>query len=185
MAIKAPVGGGNYLEIFGFSAGTVGSSEFVFDKTVTTSVNGHPAKGVDFTIDLDSKINNETFETFLVSYLTSISTETLEFTYEDDTKDVSSSAADEVPKFAFMLYNKALGGKRKVLYGVGYLSGDSGNDSRAAGALNTTPVQLTVTAYADASVAFGTTLFNTELVTGTALTLATGATGKYTFMTTI
>lgn len=186
MAIKSPVGGGNFLEIFAFSGGTVGASQFTFDKTVTTNVNGHPAKGTDFTIDLDSKINNSTYEAFLVSYLTSISTETLEFVYEDDTKDVSSSAADEVPKFAFILYNKALSGTRKTLYGIGYLSGDSGNDSRAAGSLNTTPVQLTVTSYSTGSVSFGTALFETSLVTvASAQSLATGATGKYVFLTTV
>ena len=185
MAFKSPLGGGNYLEVFAFnkSTNTIGASAFVFDKTVTTAINGHPAKGVEFTIDLDSKINNEAFETFITNYLTTISTETIEQIYEDDSKDTSTSAASEADYFAFILHNKALDSKVKTLIGIGYLTGDTGNDSRAAGTANTNPVQITVTSVSS-EVAFGIALFDdTKVTVGTAQALPADAYGKYLFLT--
>jgi len=183
MASKAPIGGGNLLQIYAYDAGGAATTlAFSFDKVVTTAIAGHPKKGRSFTIDIDQKINNEAWETFLDTYIVTEDTELQEQVYEDGSKDTLSSAAESAPKFLYVYYEGAIGGKRKVHTGLAYLSGDSGNVSTSANALTTTPVQITAYA-ADKEYSIGTPKLDATKVTATAaITFGTGIYGSRTFI---
>lgn len=183
MAVKAPIGGGNKLDIYAYDgSGNASTLLFSFDKIVTTGVAGHPKKGRSFTIDIDQKINNEAWETFLDGYIVEEDTELQEQVYEDGSKDTISSAAESAPKFLYVYYEGAIGGKRKVHTGLGYLSGDSGNVSTSANTLTTTPVQITAFA-TDKVYTIGTPKLDATKVTATAaIALGTGLYGSRTFI---
>jgi len=183
MAVKAPIGGGNLLEVYTYdTSGNATTKLFSFDKVVTTAIAGHPKKGRSFTIDIDQKINNEAWETFLDAYIVTEDTELQEQVYEDGSKDTISSAAESAPKFLYVYYEGAVGGKRKVHTGLAYLSGDSGNVSTSANTLTTTPVQLTAYA-ADKAYTIGTPKLDALKVTATAaISFGTGAYGSRTFI---
>jgi len=184
MAVKSPIGGGNKLDIYAYDvSGNASTLLFTFDKIVTTSIAGHPKKGRSFSIDIDQKINNEAWETFLDAYIVEEDTELQESVYEDGSKDTISSAAESAPKFLYAYYEGAIGGKRKVHTGLAYLSGDSGNVSTSANTLTTTPVQITAYA-ADKEYTIGTPKFDALKVTASAaIVLGTGSYGSRTFIT--
>lgn len=184
MAVKAPIGGGNKLDIYAYDgSGNASTLLFSFDKIVTTAVAGHPKKARSFPIDIDSKINNEAWEAFLDAYIVEEDTELQEQVYEDGSKDTISSAAESAPKFLFVYYEGAVGGKRKVHTGLGYLSGDTGNVSTSANTLTTSPVQITTFA-TDKQYTIGTPKFDaTKVAPSAAVVLGTGLYGSRTFMT--
>ncbi len=180
--IKAPIGAGNLLTIHPILTGAFQAATFTFDKNVTMDYVGHPLKQ-SLVITLDNKIDNEAFNTFLKSYLTNANVEESKVEYVDATEDTITSGLSTAKPFGYIWY----GGidadtKRKVIYGKGVLSGDSGNASYQGKGIGNYPIQITTVKGETLTVA--SALFNTGKVTmATGVTLASTEYGTIIFAT--
>jgi hypothetical protein len=181
-AIRSAIGGGNLVEFFPLTtANALGAkSAHIEDKTKSTKVTGHPIKKT-LTIDLDARHGDMTFETFLSSYLYDGEVTPVIEKYEDSSQD-SSTVVPSSKYLGYVLYFGANGSSRKVLYGVGVLSGATGDATTGENALEQTPVQITaVVNPSTAAITFASTIWNTDKVTSTvAGSLPTGSYGVYT-----
>lgn len=184
MAQRSPLGGGNLVEFFALSTNAFGTKQtHVEDKTKTTKVTGHPTKS-SLVIDLDARHADTTYNTFLTTYLYPGTLTATEEVYEDSSKDTSAGGSSSY-NFGYIAYFGTLGTNRKVLYGVGILSGSTGDYSTADKQFEQTPVQITGVS-APASYTIAATLFNTGKVSGAAtVTVASGSYGAYAFLTAV
>ncbi len=179
MARKAASKGGNLLQIFAFDAsGVADTLEIEFDKTVDTSITGYYLKSTGTSIQINSRIMNEAWTTFMDDYMLVDEPEQgLQENYEDDTKDNLTDASNVDKKFLYVLYSGIVDNKRLVDYGVGYLTGDTGNRSQARQSLTNAPVTVQSLA-ADVEYTIPDTVFSTAHVSSASTqTVATAALG--------
>jgi hypothetical protein len=165
------------------ATGLFGTAAFTFTANVTMDYTGHPAKD-SLIIDLDNKNDTEAFNTFLKTYLNSISVEESKVEYVDATFSTITSGQTSATKLGFIWYGglSVPDNKKKVLIGQGILSGDTGNASYQGKGIGNYPVQITTLA-ASTSLTIPNTLFNASLVTqATAITIATAERGTILFL---
>lgn len=181
---RSPLGGGNLCEFFALATNAFGTKQtHVEDHTKSTKVTGHPTKN-KVLIDLDARHADENFNTFLGTYLYPGDITLTEEIYEDAQKD-SSPGGSTTYYFGYTLYFGTVKTKRKVLYGIGMVSGNTGDYSTGDKQYEQSPVQISgVSAPATYTVSAAT--FNTLLVSGAAtVTIASGSYGAYVFLTAV
>lgn len=184
MSVKSPVGSGNLLEIWSLDAsGNFEDLKFSFDKTVQSSIKGHPLKE-NLAIDIQSKIRNEALETFYRSYLTAAKVESSQVDYEDSSYDTLVSGVDAAIKFGFIWYNGELDSKRELILGRGILSGDTGNHTTQNKNVGDSPVSITC--IDGQQVVCGSNKFNSNKVTASAdITVLTAQFGSVRYETSV
>lgn len=179
----SPVGGGNLAVFFALGTNAFGTEQtHGEDRTKSTKVVGHPTKK-SVVIDLDASHADDTFNTFVNTYLYEGEVNAIVEKYEDSSQ-VSNTVVSSAKQFGYIMYFGSNNGKRKVLMGVGVLSGATGDSTTAVDGYEQTPVQITAVA-APATYTIGTALFNTSKVTAATITLASGSYGSYSFMTAV
>jgi len=168
---KAPVGGGGKLAIYTITTNNfVTTPAFTFDKIVTTGITGHP-KMKNVSIDLDHKVNDDAYLTFLDTYVSAVSTEATKQQYENGEEDIISAGGEAATTFGWIYLEAALGGKKTVHAGIGYLGANAGNMSTGVGALTNTPAQI-VSKIPDTATTISDTIFTALGVTSGTVTLA-------------
>ncbi len=181
--IQAPIGAGNKVTIHPISAeGQFLTAAFTFDKNVTMDYTGHPIKQ-NLVIDLDNKIDNEAYNTFLKNYLKNVAVEQQNVEYVDASYDTIVSGVQYSRPFGYIWYGgEGSDGKTKVVIGKGILSGDTGNSSYQGKGIGNYPVQITTLAHTD-ELTIPTTLFDAcKVVQATEITIGTGECGTIIFM---
>jgi hypothetical protein len=186
MTQKAPYNGANKLSIYALGiTGVFGTLLYTFDKTITSKLTGHPTKG-KFMIELDQHANDEAFNTFLKTYLTSIEVSTEAVQYEDNSIEYIVTGATTATTFGFIWYDGKCQAKRKLAMGAAVLSGNAGDYDTKSKGMGKTPVQLTAlpsnTIGYDLTI--GSLLFDTALATvATAITVTSPEYGTIRFET--
>jgi len=181
---RSSVAGGNLCEFFALATNAFATkNSHIEDHTKSTKTTGHPNKK-DLKINLDAQHGDSAFESFLTTYLTNVDYTAVSDTYEDGQVETATNASTD-KMFGYILYFGSKGTTRKVLYGVGVISGDTGNYETGNKQFEKTPVEITgVPAFASLSIPLAS--FNTYIVSGAAtVTLASGSYGVYTFMTAV
>lgn len=184
--IQAPIGAGNKVTIHPIAVGgQFGAAAFTFDKNVTMDYSGHPIKQ-SLVIDLDNKIDNEAFNTFLKNYLSNVSVEQQKVEYVDASFDTITSGVQYSHPFGYIWYGgEGSDGKTKVIIGKGILSGDTGNSSYQGKGIGNYPVQITTLAHTSA-LSIPTTLLDASKVTqATDITIGSGEYGTILFMASV
>jgi hypothetical protein len=153
MALSAPIGAGNSVEIYALSStGLFGTKVITLNKNVTQDYTGHPIKQ-SVVIDIDNKMDDSTFGGFLETYLSSVAVEESKVEYVDASFDTITSGLSynttNGKAFGYVWYGAAgteSPSKTKLLVGRGILSGDTGNSSYAGKGIGNYPVQITTVA---------------------------------------
>lgn len=181
---RSPLGGGNLCEFFALGTNAFGTKQtHVEDHTKSTKVTGHPIKN-KVVIDLDARHADETFDGFLTTYLYSGDLSLIEESYEDSQKDTSAGGSTSY-YFGYILYFASLGVKRKVLFGVGVLTGSTGDYTTGDKQFEQSPVQISGVS-SPVAYTVPASCFNTYKVSGaTTQTVALGSYGQYKFLTAV
>lgn len=175
------VGGGNQLDIYDLTGTLVKSITFI--KGVTRT--GHPAKIAPMTINFTNS-QNELGDLF-DDYLMDIAADEITLTAEDNTQEKIFAAEDAVRAadklFYFIYYYSTNRGvtpiTRDVMFGVGYLAGDSGNATTANNTEIDMPLQI-ITARPSTELSIATAKFNADKVyVAAAQTIPTSGAGSY------
>jgi len=125
---RSVIGSGNYLEIFNPAAAACGwadTSAFIFDRSITMDIIGHPA--IDkLTIELESEIDNKAYNTFVNSFMTSATVEDVETSYANGAKCSEPSGVDASNPFIFAFYGATDNdNERKIVTGRGIITSDN------------------------------------------------------------
>lgn len=186
MAVRSAVGGGNLIEFYPLTtANVLGTlNAHTENKTKSITINGHPRKK-NMVIDVDARHGDLPFQTFLTTHLYDGEVVPVIEKYEDGSQDTLTVVPNNGAYYlGYVCYFGAIGAARKILYGVGVLSGTTGNTTTGVDALEQTPLQLTAVA-APTSIAFASSVWNTTKANSTvAVTLPADSYGVYTTLTT-
>lgn len=156
---QSPVGSANRVVCFPItSSKSTITAALSFNKNVDESITGHPIKG-SWSIALTSRKNNIAFNTFLNSYLRDIDIEPTEETYTDGTKDTISAISVSSPHFLVVHCGGLLESAYQLSYGVGVLTGDTGNRSFANKSMTDTPVEIRIVQSPAAYTFLGTSIY--------------------------
>lgn len=142
---KVAIGGSGQVFAFEVTGGVADTSaEIVFDRIVGKSQVGHEKKGA-VTYEITSHQADETTFAFIDSRITSSPTEPIVVDYENGDKSTVSQASGSVVADVYAVpYPKTgVDTKRRVFFGLGILSGDSGNITTGFNALNEAPLAFT------------------------------------------
>jgi hypothetical protein len=183
---RSPIGGGSSGFVYPIGTGTVlGPLLLSLNETVKTTIKGHPKKS-EFGVSLDQRVMDENYLALMESYLTESSDETAvaEYTKENNVKETSSAAAVDADTVVYTGIGGVLNGKREVVVLFGKLTGATGDhewtaNTHAAGALEFKAIKT------DKQIVIPANVFDSSLVTGSAITLATGEKGAIVFMTAV
>lgn len=157
---------------------------FTYDKTIDSTVEGHPIKN-DLKIMLTNKINNEAWNTHLKSYLSNKEVTTNKVTYEDGTLETVISGVDTTKTFGVIWYDGKSDTKRKVVVGAAVYAGTTGNAKTVYGNIGDMPVEIQFVDWG-ASLTIGSDLLDTDLVSGAAdIVLPAGNFGCVVFLTAV
>jgi hypothetical protein len=180
---KAQIQGANNVTIAVItSAGTCHSSAlYTFDRLESGTIAGWHTKG-NFVLDLVSKADEESLDDIFDDYLLEMAVNEVEQIWIDGQKDTYKTAADDDAVFGFISYAGEVNVKRRVDYGCGVFSGDTGNRASQANTMGGTTIQIT-SVETLATLTFPSGLLSTALVSVTAaLTLAAGSKSSYTYL---
>jgi nicotinic acid phosphoribosyltransferase len=140
--VRSSPAGGNYCAFFALGTNAFATiSSHVEDHTKSTKTTGHPNRK-DLKIYLDALHGVSAFEAFLTTYLTNVDYTAVSDTYEDGTVETASNAETD-KMFGYILYFGKNSTTRKVLYGVGVLTGDTGNYEAGNKMFEKSPVEIT------------------------------------------
>jgi hypothetical protein len=181
LAQTAPYQGANYLECFSIATDTAVTSVFAFTKNIDSTLVGHPAKGA-LTIQIANKTNNEDYNNFLNTFLSTNEITEQKVTYEDGATETVVSGADTTKYLAAIWYDGHVGTKRKVAYGCAVLSGNTGDSKTIYGNIGDFPVELKFIQYGS-TLTFPTAKFKDTLVSQAQQTITATEVGKISFMT--
>jgi len=181
MAQSAPYQGSNVTTIHPISTNAFGATAFTYDKTIDSTIEGHPIKQ-DLKIMLTNKTNNEAWNTHLKSYLTNKEVTVTKVTYEDGTLETVISGTDTAKTFGVIWYDGAVGTKRKVVVGAAVYAGTTGNAKTVYGNIGDMPVEIQFVDWG-ATLTIGSDLLDTDLVTPSAdIVLVAGEIGHIAFL---
>lgn len=184
MAARAGLGDGNLLEFRSLTTANVINALLTVhqeDKTKSVKITGHPKTG-KMTIDIDGRHGDAGWFSFLDTYLHAGELTPIVEKYTDGSQDTTTVAL-QAETFFYTCYFGNIAGSTKVLYGVGVLSGPTGDLTTGVDAFEQTPVQITAIA-APASIAVASSVWNSLKVNSTvATTLAAGSYGGYITLT--
>lgn len=179
---KAPFQGSNYMTVHAISTNTLGAVCFTFDRTVDTTIEGHPAKN-NLKIVISNKINSEDYNTFLKTFLSNKEVAVKPVTYEDGTIEYIVSGVDETKTFGVVWYDGKVGSKRKIVMGKAILSGNTGNAKTVYGDIGDMPVEIQFIANAATLTATPGAFCSTYYATPATMTVETDAYGTIQFIT--
>jgi len=141
-------GGGNLLEIYSIAGGAPDAKVLTIDGIKGSTTDGHPAKEQTYKLSVTNIDRNETvgkWDTFMTNYLNDFTEETSDEEFEDGTKDTISFADVPLAKqFIFIYYYGTKGTNRDVIFGTGFLTGESGNTTTASKTSQTANLEITV-----------------------------------------
>jgi hypothetical protein len=179
---KAPLQGANDVTLAVItSAGTCHSAGlYTFDRLESGTIAGWHTKG-NFVIDLVSKADEESLDAVFTTYLTEMAVNEVEQVWIDGAKDTYKTATDDNDVFGFISYAGEVNVKRRVDYGCGVFSGDTGNRASQANTMGGTTIQITAVETL-ASLTFPSALLNSTLVSVAVLTLASGLKSNFTYL---
>ena len=186
MAIRAPIGGGNLIEFFALGTNALATKQtHVADHNKTTKGTGHPNKKT-LVWDIDTRFADDNWNTFQTTYLTNQDLSLIMEEYEDGSQE-SYSPASTSQSFGYVIYFGVLGTRRKVYFGVGVLTGNSGDVEVAGKAFEKSSMQITAVPAA-ATYSIATTIWNTSKLATTSLAsmptqIAADSYGAYVFGT--
>jgi hypothetical protein len=180
---KVAIGGSGLVYAFEVTGGTANTTaEMTFDRIVGKSQVGQEKKGA-VTYEITSHQADQTTFEYIDSRITSSPTEPIKVDYENGDSSTVSQASDSTIQDLFAVPYPLTGvdTKRRVFFGLGILSGDSGNISSGFNALNEAPLAFTTVQTKTAITIPAATV---SLVCGvsTTLTIPTGAFGLTTFL---
>jgi len=184
IAIHAPVGGGNLIEVFALGTNAFGTKVYTFENIASVKSTGHPTKN-SLSWEVDQIASDEAFFTHLNSYLSEKVIEEVKFDCEDGTQ-LSYANIDTSKLFGYTVYFGTLSGKRKTFVGVGTYSGETGSSQTANKQFEKTTVNILAVA-APATYTLPTTIWNTDMIAtnGAPTQLAKDSYGTYWFATAV
>ena len=162
MGVKTTQQGMNFLEIWSIQTNAFKTSKFQYNKTVDTSVEGHPLKG-NLKISINSKISTKAWEDHLKEFLNNKEVSTNKTTYEDGQIDTIVSGMELTDRFGYIYaVGTAQDTFTKFYAGCGIYSGATGNLKTSYGAPGEAPIEIQTVDYA-ASLTIPSTCFPTTI----------------------
>lgn len=182
---EAPLQGANDVTLCSIaSAGVVATTTlYVFDRLESGTISGWHTKG-NFMLDLVSKSDHESLDTVFDTYLVLKAENEVTQSWIDGNEDVYNTSTSNTHLFAFISYSGEVEAKRRVDFGCGVFTGDTGNRAYQGNTMGGTTIQIKAVETA-ATLTFASSLLNTALVTGytAALSLPAGKKSTYDWVT--
>lgn len=140
---SAPVGGSNRTYVWvDDGSGNADTLAFTFNKNESSNITGSPLIN-QIELELANKIRNESYWTFLKSYLVKVNMSISDQVYEDGSVDPVVNIPANATKFHVAHLDGVIDGKIAVTYFRGVLTPDTGSSTRSSGSLGDTPVKFT------------------------------------------